>query len=137
MAGISSRDFSDLPVQRVAERFLADAKEHPALIGRVDWSAPMMLESAGRFPNLALLADPALDVRPYLEDLVSLAAGSAQQAEDVSLQSQAESKRVRRGIVAAAALGGIGLLIGAVGLTAAHTAKTELAQARAELASLQ
>ncbi len=69
----------------MARRMLAEAAVRPALISRANAPARLAPKRVAEpFPAMALLSDPALDIRQYLEDLVSIAVNSAQQAEDVS-----------------------------------------------------
>ena len=78
------KDTPGLPVNRLAQRLLAEAAASPALVSRTRAPAKLTPKPpADRFPTMALLSDPALDIQQYLEDLVSIAVKSAQQAEDV------------------------------------------------------
>jgi hypothetical protein len=45
---------------------------------------------------MALLSDPALDVRQYLENLVTIAVGSAREAEDTLFEVRKANKKARR-----------------------------------------
>ena len=92
-------DPEGLPVERLARRLLAEAEASPALIGRAA-TAPAIAtpRESQPFAAMALLSDPALDVRQYLEDLVTIAVNSAQQAEDLAVQAREASRKARRGM---------------------------------------
>jgi hypothetical protein len=138
-------DFSRLPVERMAQRLLQNARADPGLIGRggtvatVGETRPKALPDTdlARFSPMSLLSDPTFDVRQYLEDLVSIAVTSAQQAEEVSLKAQEASRKARRTMAFVATLGTIGLLVGVAGFAAERTAVTRLAQVSSEVRQLQ
>ena len=131
-------DRPGLPVDRLARRLLAEAAASPALVSRTGAPAKLTPKPpADRFPTMALLSDPALDIQQYLEDLVSIAVKSAQQAEDVSLQAQDASKRARRGMAVVAGLGAVGLLVGAAGFAASRSSNIRLSELRDQVGTLQ
>ena len=142
MTDVTPNDFSRSPVERMAQRLLAEARACPLLIERdchdvalptePRWELPRL----DAIPNLTLLSDPSLDVREYLEELVSIAAGSAQQAENVSLRSHEASRKMRGGMPAMVAFGAVGLLVGVIGFAAAHSANIELAAMRQQVSAL-
>jgi hypothetical protein len=117
---------------------LAEAEGDPTLIGRRAVKPPAV-KSRGTepFAAMALLSDPALDVRQYLEDLASIAINSARQAEDLAVQAQAASRRARRGMVMLAGFGIVGLLIGMAGFAVSRTSNVRLAEIREEMGTLQ
>src|SRR5262245_14668737 len=121
------------PVERMAARLLAEAEAQPGLIRRGGsmkrWDDP--------FPAMALLSDPTTDVRRYLEDLVSIAVTSAQQAEEVSAEAREASRKARRGMLVVAGFGALGILVGVAGFAASRNANVHLADLRDELAELQ
>lgn len=126
------------PVQRLARRLLAEAGSHPALIHR---SEELSKAPNGRwirsFPAMALLSDPALDIRQYLENLVTIAVGSSQQAEDMLFEARKAHRKTRRGIALVASFGAIGLIVGAAGFTANRNANVRLSEVRDELIALR
>jgi hypothetical protein len=127
-----------LPVGRLARRLLAEAEACPALIGRTKSRAAVAKAPlAEPFSAMALLSDPAVDIRQYLEDLVSIAVSSAQQAEDVSFQAQVASKRARRGMAVVASLGALGLVVGIAGFAASRSSNIALSEVREEVTALQ
>src|SRR4051794_26849994 len=87
LSSIQPKSPPGMPVERLTRRLLAAADASPALIGRAKTmpavTNPRVAES---FAAMALLSDPALDVRRYLEDLVTIAVNSAQQAEELAVQ---------------------------------------------------
>ncbi len=117
---------------------LAEAEAQPALISR---SATPAVAPKGRvaesFPAMALLSDPALDIRQYLEDLVSIAITSAQQAEDVSSQAREASRKTRRGMALVASFGALGLAVGVAGFAASRSSNVRLSEIREEVGVLQ
>jgi hypothetical protein len=79
---------------------------------------------------MALLSDPILDVRQYLEDLVRIAVGSARQAEDMSLEARKANRNTQRSMVVAVSCGVLGLIVGIAGFTASRSARDELSTLR-------
>ena len=126
-----------LPVERLARQLLAEAEACPALIGRAE-TAPAVASTrvAESFASMALLSDPALDVRQYLEDLVSIAVNSAQQAEDLAVQAREAGRKARRGMAVVASLGAMGLVVGVAGFAASRSANVRLAEVRGEIGAL-
>jgi hypothetical protein len=120
----------------MAQRLLADAQASPALISR---SEPAREPEPPRaaFPAMSLLSDPTLDIRHYLEELVRIAVNSAQRVEDVSTQACEASRKARRGMVAVACLGALGLIVGVGGFAASRGANVRLSEVRKELGALQ
>jgi hypothetical protein len=124
-AGISA-------VVRLAESLLAEAEACPALIMR---SAPVGVgveTQAERLPTLALLSEPALDVRPYLEHLVSLAAASARRSELLAEQARRLSRNARRQMLAACCMSLLAVLFGVVGFFDGRNQNTGRAQLRSQ-----
>src|SRR5262245_24236363 len=132
MTNATPEEDGDTPVERMAKRLLAEARGQPELIGR-----PVPVQRPGLFPPMALLADPTTDIRRYLEDLVSIAVSSAQQAEEVSAQAQAASRKARRGMLVVASFAALGVLVGVAGFAASRSANMKLAEVRGDLAELQ
>jgi hypothetical protein len=126
-----------MPVERLARRLLAAAEASPALIGRAK-TAPAVANPrvAESFAAMALLSDPALDVRQYLEDLVTIAVNSAQQAEDLAVQAREASRKARRGMAVVASIGAVGLVVGVAGFAASRSANIRLAEMRGEVGAL-
>jgi hypothetical protein len=89
------------------------------------------------FPAVALLSDPAMDVREYLEDLVRIAVGSARQAEDMLVHARKASSKASRGLALIASVGALGLLVGIAGFAASHSANVSLSQVRGEVSALR
>jgi hypothetical protein len=142
---ILSEDLPGLPAGQMAQRLLADARAWPALINRSDPASAVIKggvrgsEPAPRaaFPAMALLSDPTLDIRRYLEELVTISVNSAQRVEEVSLQACEASRKARRGMLAVACLGALGLIVGAGGFAASRGANVRLSEVRKELGALQ
>jgi cell division protein FtsB len=124
-------------VRHLAERLLAHAGAHPELIARRGSVISRAKEPHTRFPALALLSDPVLDVQPYLEDLVSIAVSAAQRADELSAEARRTSRKVRRQMLVVGCIGALGLLIGVAGLAAGSSSDARLAQLRDEMALLQ
>jgi hypothetical protein len=120
----------------MAQRLLADAQASPALISRSDPAREVEPPRAA-FPAMSLLSDPTLDVRHYLEELVTIAVNSAQRVEDVSSQACEASRKARRGMVAVGCLGALGLIVGVGGFAASRGANVRLSEVRKELGALQ
>jgi len=124
---------------------LLDASLHPALIARTAASTAVVGRNAGelandafnRFSGMPLLSDPTLDVRQYLEDLVSLAVNSARQAADLSAQAGETSRRARRGMIAVAGVGALGVLVGLAGFAAGRSSNVRLSAVHQEVMALQ
>lgn len=121
----------------MARRLLAAAEASPVLIGRAK-TAPAVANPrvAESFAAMALLSDPALDVRQYLEDLVSIAVDSAQQAEELAVQAREAGKKARRGMAVLAGLGALGLVVGVAGFAASRSANVRLAEVSGEVGAL-
>ncbi len=117
---------------------LAEAEACPALIGRSEKPSKVAKPRVGgAFPAMALLSDPALDIRQYLEDLVTIAVGSAQQAEDMSVQAREASRKARRGMAVVAGFGALGLVVGVAGFAASRSANVRLTEVREQVSTLQ
>jgi hypothetical protein len=142
---ILSEDIPGLPAGQMAQWLLADAQACPALIGRSGPASAVIKAEAGGseptpravFPAMALLSDPTLDIRRYLEELITIAVNSAQRVEDVSLQACEGSRKARRGMVAVGCLGALGLIVGIGGFAASRGANVRLSEVRKELGALQ
>jgi hypothetical protein len=132
-----SQQSSGSPAVRLAGRLLAEAEACPALIVRTERGTADAEPPAACFPALALLADPVLDVRPYLDDLVSIAARSAQRAEAVSRQARRAIRKARHEMLVIGCLGVIGLIVGVAGFASSHDSDARLARIRGELATLR
>lgn len=130
-------DPEGLPVGRLARRLLAEAEASPALIARAA-AAPAIAtpRESQPFAAMALLSDPALDVRQYLEDLASIAITSAQQAEDLAVQAQAASRKARRGMLVLAGFAMMGLLVGVAGFAVSRSSNVRLAEIRDEMGAM-
>ena len=126
-----------MPVEQLAWRLLTEAEASPALIGRAK-TAPAVADPrvAESFAAMALLSDPALDVRQYFEDLVTIAVDAAQQAEDLAVQAQEASRKARRGMAVVASIGAVGLVVGVAGFAASRSANIRLAEVRGEVGAL-
>ena len=126
------------PAQRLARRLLAEAKSCPALVHRSRDSSTVTKGRSGRsFPAMALLSEPALDIRQYLEDLVTIAVGSAQQARDMLIEARKVNRTAWRRVAVVASFGALGLIVGIAGLTASHSANVKLSEVREEVRALQ
>jgi hypothetical protein len=121
----------------LAERLLADATASPALIGRSDPIDSPRDEQSARLSTLALLSDPALDVRPYLDELVTVAIAAARVAEDLSEEVRVSSRKAGRQTLLFGCLSAVGLLFGATGFAASISSEAKLAQIRTQVAALQ
>ena len=86
---------------------------------------------------MALLSDPTLDIRQYLEDLVTVAVGSAQQAEGMLIEARKVNRKARRRIAVFASFGALGLVVGIAGLAASRSANVRLSEIRDEVGTLQ
>jgi hypothetical protein len=126
-----------MPLEQLARRLLVAAEATPALIGRAE-TAPAVANPrvAEPFAAMALLSDPALDVRQYLEDLVTIAVNSAQQAGDLAEQAREASRKARRGMAVIASIGALGLVVGVAGFAASRSANIRLAEVRGEVGTL-
>jgi len=120
----------------MAERLLAHAMDNPELISRSS-AGLLATRAAPPFPALALLSDPTLDAQQYLEELVSLAAASAQEAAEVADHARAVRTKARRGMLVFASLGALGVLAGAAGLAARGGADTKLEEVQSQVTSLR
>jgi hypothetical protein len=117
---------------------LAQATATPALIGRSKAPARVAAQRVAEpFPPMALLSDPALDIRQYLEDLVSIAVNSAQQAEDLSAQAREANRKARRGLAVLASLGAVGVMVGVAGFATSRSSNVRLSELRDEVTTLQ
>lgn len=138
-------DKSRLPVEVLAHRLLQDARMHPGLLARVGTAGAVMKAADGalldqqaeRFSPLSLLSDPTFDVRQYLEDLVSLAVSSAEQAETIGRQAREASQRMRRALVGVTTVAVLGLIFGIAGFSAERNAVSQLAAVNGQLQSLR
>jgi hypothetical protein len=62
---------------------------------------------------------------------------SAQQAEEISLQAEAASRKARHGMVLVGTFGALGLMVGIAGFAASRSANVRLAEVRDEVSGLQ
>jgi len=126
------------PAQRLARRLLAEAKSCPALVHRSRDPSTVTKGRSGRsFPAMALLSEPALDIRQYLEDLVTIAVGSAQQARHMLIEARKVNRTARRRVAVVASFGALGLIVGIAGLAAGRSANVRLSEVREEVGALQ
>jgi hypothetical protein len=138
VSAIPPEDPARKTVIHLARRLLAEAQACPALVRRSENSSTgTKAPPRESFPAMALLSDPALDIRQYLEDLVRIAVGSAQQAEDVLVEAREAHRKARRSMAVVASLGALGLLVGIAGLTAGRSAHIGLSEVRGELSTDQ
>jgi len=86
---------------------------------------------------MALLSEPALDIRQYLEDLVTIAVGSAQQARHMLIEARKVNRTARRRVAVVASFGALGLIVGIAGLAAGRSANVRLSEVREEVGALQ
>jgi hypothetical protein len=125
-------------VQRLARQLLADAKARPALIHRSETgSGVTKVRSNGPFPAMALLSDPALDIRQYLENLVRIAVDSAQQAEEMSFETRKANRKARRSMAVVTSFGALGLMVGAAAFVVSRGANVRLSEFRDEVSTGQ
>jgi hypothetical protein len=120
----------------MAQRLLAEAAARPDLIAR-EPATVTRTQALQAFPSLALLSDPAVDIRQYLEDLVTMAVSSAQQAELVSLKAQEASRKARWTMSAVACFGALGVIVGVAGFAASRNSNLLLAEVRDQVSVLQ
>lgn len=125
------------PVQRLAWRLLAEAESYPPLIHRSENSSEVTNRRSKRsFPAIALLSDPSLDIRQYLENLVTIAVGSAQQAEDMLFEVRKANKKARRRMAVVASFGALGTVVGIAGFIASSGTNVSLTELRTEVSAL-
>jgi len=138
-------DFSRLPVEGLAARLMQHALANPALLARSSAAGELTKTAAAEvpdrlaesFPSMSLLSDPTFDVRQYLEDLVSIAVTSAQQAEQISLHARETGRKTRQAIAVVACLGVLGLIVTAASFFVEHAAANKLAQVSSEVRELR
>jgi hypothetical protein len=123
----------------LARRLLAEAEAYSALISRSGNPSKPTDAAARRvpFPAVALLSDPAMDVREYLEDLVRIAVGSTRQAEDMLVHAREASSKASRGLALIAGVGALGLLVGIAGLATSRSPEVSLSLVRGEVSALR
>ena len=117
----------------------------PALINRSDPASAVIkggversrLAPRAAFPAMALLSDPTLDIRRYLEELVTISVNSAQRVEEVSLQACEASRKARRGMLARRMPRCTRSHRGRRGFAASRGANVRLSEVRKELGALQ
>jgi hypothetical protein len=85
---------------------------------------------------MALLSDPAVDVRQYLENLVTIAIGSAREAEDTLFEMRKANRKARRRIGLVAGFGAVGLMVGIAGFTGSRIANERSSEDRKEVVAL-
>jgi hypothetical protein len=124
-------------VRGLAERLLANAAVNPELIRRCHVAIKAHDVQPMHSPRLALLSNPTLDVRPYLEDLVSVAVDAAERAETLSAQARQASRRTRRETLVVGCVGALGLLIGVIGFAARSSSDAKLVQISEQIALAQ
>ncbi|HET7882246.1 MAG TPA: hypothetical protein VFL55_15270 [Acetobacteraceae bacterium] len=122
----------------MARRLLTESEADPELIRRSGVQSPIApkLRGVQPFSAMALLAEPALDVRQYLEDLAEIAISSAQQAEELAAETQAANRKARRSMMVLAGFGAFGLLVGMVGFAVGRSSNVLLAEMRQEMGAL-
>jgi hypothetical protein len=85
---------------------------------------------------MALLSDPAVDVRQYLENLVTIAIGSAREAEDTLFEVRKANRKARRRIALVASFGAVGLVVGIAGFIGSRIATERSSEVRNEVVAL-
>jgi hypothetical protein len=85
---------------------------------------------------MALLSDPSVDIRQYLENLVTIAIGSAREAEDTLFEARKANRKARQRIALVASFGAIGLVVGIAGFIDSRSANERLSEVRNEVVAL-
>ena len=138
MSAVPPEDPARKTVVHLVRQLLAEAQACPALIRRSEKSSSgTKAPPRESFPAMALLSDPALDIRQYLEDLVRIGVGSAQRAEAVLLEAREANRKARRSMAVVDSLGVLGLFVGIAGFTAGHSAHIKLSEVSGELSTDQ
>jgi hypothetical protein len=121
-------DFPRTPIERIAHKLLDSARQDPALLGRrhapfndatVDRLLELPIGSRALRP-LELLAAAPFEAERQLENLVSIAVTSAQQAEDACQEARVASRAARRGVAVMAGVGTLGVLVGIAAIADQH-----------------
>jgi hypothetical protein len=129
MADTTPDDSSGPPIERLARSLLACAKDQPSLLVRSPEAAngalPGLIEASPRLQvrRAGWLSGPLgrpADRSPYLEELVSIAVSTARQAEDAARHASDAYAMARRGRLAWAGFGVLGIVIGVSGVVDAH-----------------
>src|SRR5580693_8128217 len=110
-------DFPRTPIERIAHKLLDGARQDPALLGRRhapfnDATVDRLLElpiGCRALRPLELLAAAPFEAERQLENLVSIAVTSAQQAEDACQEARVASRAARRGVAVMAGVGTLGV----------------------------
>ena len=124
---MTSRDRSQTSVEQLAQYLLEQAHANAELQRRapanddevLDGSDPLQPNAVELQVSAELQAAAAPLISDDLEELISFAISSAQNAGDVSQHAIAASRRASRYMVVAAGLSVLGLIIGAIGAGAA------------------
>jgi hypothetical protein len=78
-----------------------------------------------------------LDIRQYLENLVRIAVDSAQQAEQMSLETRKANRKARRSMAVVTSFGALGLMVGAAAFVVSRGANVWLSEFRDEVSAGQ
>jgi hypothetical protein len=115
-----------LPTEQLARFLMECARQDPALVGRSRPAQPAGAPAHRRevvpkalFP-IPLHAGTELTINRQLEDLVSAAVASAQQAEDAFRQAQEANRAAHRRMAVFAGIGVLGILVGLAGIADNH-----------------
>jgi hypothetical protein len=128
MVDATQGDYSRPSIGQIARLLLESSRQEPALLGRRHPPLPdRMADSAGDltpraddpFP-IQLFRNAPFDLTQHLEELVSIAVASAQQAEDAVQQAHAANGTFRRGMMIFAGIGVLGFLVGAAAIADNH-----------------
>jgi len=124
---VTPRDRSQIPVEQLAQHLIEQAHANAELQRRapanddevLDGSDPLQPNAVELQLSAELQAAAAPLISDDLEELISFAISSAQNAGDVSQHAIAASRRANRYMVIAAGLSVLGMIIGAIGAGAA------------------
>jgi len=132
MVHTTNGDFPRSSSEDIARRLLETARQDPSLLGRahvlmpkpaedrfLGLSAPSNVLSNDLLP-ISLLATEQQGISQQIEDLVSIAVASAQQAEDAVRQANEATGVARRSMKIFACLGLLGMLVGAGAIADHH-----------------
>lgn len=125
MNGTTPGEPPDADICMLAQLMLDAASEDASLItrshggGRDALVHGHAIPASREEPHLPLVLEPRVDLaaRQHLEDLVSIAVASAQQADDAVERALQSSARARRGIWGAGCIGALLFLVGIAGIT--------------------
>jgi len=128
MVDATQGDYSRPSIEQIARSLLESGRQEPALLGRrhpplpertAERASELTSRADAPFP-IQLFGNGPFDLTQHLEELVSIAVASAQQAEDAVQQAHEANGTFRRSMMVFAGIGVLGFLVGVAAIADNH-----------------